>query len=130
MAKKYRPYFTIPELSEVAKCLKIASNNTDLIKYVDSQIYKASTGLTEAQYIPHPKPSLEDKLELSGKMVSVPIVKVDLAAKRFQSYNKWKESPHKCTSQEIEDARMYQYTNDLMSPEEEAAYESKLDKGY
>lgn len=122
-AIKYRPYLTSPELTEIISSLKSTGSNLSLIQYLQSFQDKISVGKIAPQITT--KPTLSDKLELSGNMVSV-----DLVSSRLAAYNKWLSSPSKCSIQELARARMYRYENDLMSEAEEAEYESVLDKGY
>jgi hypothetical protein len=122
--KNYRPYFSQEELTEVTRCVSVASTNTRLIGYLRLFLAKIENEQVSVQYTN--APSIEEKLGLEDS----PPAKQDLKAQRFQAYNKWLESPAKCSILEHARAQMYRYENDLMSPEEESSYEQKLDRGY
>lgn len=126
--QKFRPYLSIPELREIVGALKQVSGNLILISYLESQIYKASSGLNQAQYTPTPRPTIQTKLGF-GESPAASLT-VSLGELKTAAYNKWLSSPVSCTIQELARARMYRYENDLMSPEEESDYESALDRGY
>lgn len=125
MATKYRPYFTVEEIDHILSALKQTSSNITLIRYLDDFAHKISRESLKPNLTL--KPTLEDRLELDAPRAK----SIDsLVALKSQAYQKWLTSPSKCTSSEIARVLMHRYENDLMSPEEEAEYESKIDKGY
>jgi len=123
MTIKYRPYLTSAELDTIISALKTQSSNISLIRYLDDFAHKIARDSLKPNLVL--KPTISDKLELSGSKVQI-----DLVSLKKQAYQKWLDHPANCNSQEIARMLMYKYENDLMSPEEEAEYESKLDKGY
>lgn len=123
MTKKYRPYFSPEELTEIIQSLKSNSGNLSLIKYLETFALKIDHGILEPNLTL--QPTISDKLELNT--VSP---KDYLKAKRLDAYNKWTNTPAKCTPHEIALSRMYRYENDLMCSEEEAEYEKHFETGY
>lgn len=120
---KYRPYFSEYELQETIRCLKTASNNFPLIRYLETFQLKIQAGLQEPNLILSPIPTMEDKLEL-GSVLPVSVGSVSVL--RYNSYLKWKESPESCTSKELSLAYEYRYEKSLMSFEEETKFEQSF----
>ena len=120
---KYRPYFTGPELAEVQRALKLVSLNVELIRYLETFSLKIASGIQEPNITL--KPTISERLGMSDRLPSLNLSELKLAA-----YNKWLDSPQKCTPQEIARTLMFRYENDLMSEEEEREYESKIERGY
>lgn len=125
MATKYRPYLTPQELDIIISSLKTTSSNVSLIRYLEDFAHKISRDSIKPNLTL--KPSLEDKLELNAPRART---MDSLIALKSLAYQKWLTNPTKCTSSELARVHMYRYENDLMSPEEETEYESKIDKGY
>ena len=125
MATKYRPYFTVDEIDHILSSLKATSSNITLIRYLDDFAHKISRDSLKPNLTL--KPTLEDKLELDAPRAKT---MDSLVALKNQAYQKWITNPSKCTSSEIARVHIHRYENDLMSAEEEAEYESKIDKGY
>jgi hypothetical protein len=121
---KFRPYLTLGELENCINALKETNRNPALIRYLSSFQDKVSVGKIAPQLVT--KPTISDKLGLSTSHS----IGESLAEQRLNAYLKWKESPSKCSIQELARARMYRYENDLMSTEEEAEYELSIDRGY
>jgi hypothetical protein len=117
--QKFRPYFTLDELTEISSALKIASKNRNLIKYVDTQIVKASSGLSQPQYTTNPAPTISQKLGLEQVLDS-------MTDKKLRAYQKFQVTPAICTVNELDLAKMYRYENNLMDTEEEAEYEKSM----
>ena len=123
MVTKYRPYLTPEELEHIISALKTNSSNVSLIRYLEDFTFRIDResikpNLTLA-------PTMEEKLDLGSKMGQPSLHQLKVVA-----YTKWLINPSKCNSLEIARVLMYRYENDLMSPEEETEYESKIDKGY
>jgi len=108
---KYRPYFTASELEEVIRCVKVSSQNIQLLRYLESYALKISHGVI-AESITL-QPTMIDSLELDS-----PTSPLDssLESKRAKAYAKWLSSPESCTPLEIELTHLYRFENDLMSP--------------
>jgi hypothetical protein len=119
---KFRPYLTSQELTLILNCLKQNGSNPGLVHYLSGFQDKITVGKIAPQLVT--KPTISDKLGLSTSLTD------NLTEQRHSAYLKWKESPSKCSIQELARARMYRYENDLMSTEEESEYELSIDRGY
>ena len=64
--KKYRPYFTVPEMKHISGQLKSLHNplSLSIIKYLDKYTSDIESGFREENYSPTPVPTLAQKLEL------------------------------------------------------------------
>ena len=93
MTRKYRPYFTLAELSRIRDVLSTAEPTSALSRYISRYILDIESGFRSANHTS--APSLEHKLGFAEP-----------------------EAPttHESTQQ-------YRYENDLMSPQEEYEYE-------
>jgi len=111
---KYRPYFTPSQLGEIIRCVKIASQDSALIRYLEIFSLKIDHGI-QAPALNLATP-IEDKLELEDSSSE------NLSDKRAFSFVKWSQNPASCTPLEIELTHLYRFENDLMSPEEETIY--------
>lgn len=120
---KFRPYLTTSELDVVIGSLRKTNSSPILIHYLSGFRDKITVGLVSPNLIT--KPTLTDRLELSGSKVTI-----DLVQSKQQAYEKWLVSSHTCSIQELARAQMYRYENDLMDAQEESEYEAKIDKGY
>jgi hypothetical protein len=122
--KKYRPYFTISELREISNALRhypAASFGKlppiDLLRYIDRYILDIESGYRKENSIN--LPSLEARLELED---SAPQNLPKLDGKIL--YTAWQANAT-LTPRELEAVLEYRYLNDLMTPTEEKAYETK-----
>ena len=125
MATKYRPYLTPQELDIIISSLKSTSSNVSLIRYMEDFAFKISRDSIKPNLTL--KPTLTESLELG---LESRMSKPTLHQLKVESYAKWLNNPAKCNASDIARVHMYRYENDLMSPEEESEYESKIDKGY
>jgi len=82
-------------------------------------LVKNDLGAIKPQYIQKPKTTVAEKLGLD-------LDSPDLETRRAAAYELWMTNPHLCTPEEIKQAEIYRYENDLMSPDEEAAFEEKM----
>jgi len=126
MAKKYRPYFTLPELKEIIAALKSqpTPNRMTLIKYLEKYCLEITHSVREESYTANPRKTLSQRLELDDTPSAPinPIIQITGEA----AYQKQLINPIHCTPKEIEAAMEYRYLNDLMSPDEEKQYEHSL----
>ena len=122
MTKQFRPYFTLPELQEIITCLKSHPTpaRLSLVRKLGFFIAKVEHEAVSPQYIPHPKPTLAQRLELEENIPANAEVIGEAA------YQKHLSSPNSCTPKEIAASLEYMYTNNLMSPEQEKEYEKSL----
>ena len=93
MTRKYRPYFTLPELRHLVGVMTAAEPTSSLCRYLTRYLLDIEQGYRTANHTG--LPSLESKLGFS-------------------------DSP---TKTKHESEQQYRYDNDLMSPTEEYEYE-------
>lgn len=124
--KKYRPYFTIPELETISTHLRLGSNPPhNLIRYVDKFISDAKEGYRKESHTLNPRPTLEESLgfklpsldlESSPSSHEIPIEQLMAKYKIFGFLD--------MSSSQIKRVQQYRYENDMMSPEEEIVWET------
>ena len=121
--QKYRPYLTIQQLHYFLHLVESdTSEDTQLIRALTLKelklfLVKYDLGAVKAASTVVGRESLEDKLGLGVS------TDTDKASIREAAYLQWKKNPELCTPYQLEQAQLYRYENDLMTPEEEAAYE-------
>lgn len=122
MTKSYRPYFTLPELQEIIACLKShpTPSRLSLVRKLGFFIAKIEHEAVSPQYIPTPRPTLAQRLELEESSPETQEVIAEAA------YQKHLSSPSSCTPKEIAASMEYMYVHGLMNPKQELAYESSL----
>jgi hypothetical protein len=130
MAKKYRPYFTLPELHEIITALKSqpTPNRMTLIKYLEKYCLEITHSVREESYTANPRKTLSQRLELDdpSDIPTISIIPQPIQITGEAAYQKQLINPLHCTPKEIEAAMEYRYLNDLMSPDEEKQYEHSL----
>ena len=118
-AQKYRPYFTALELSEIIASLK--ENPTPkrlaISRYLESFNLKITHGVISAAHTL--EPSIEQKLGFAP----APAAPEEHRTEQELFYI-WKNDPTLLTPPELARVLDYRYRSDLMTPEEEKAYES------
>lgn len=117
--QKYRPYFTLPELEEIAAALKQSPSprRLQIAAYLEKFIIEIKHGVRKANHTL--QPTMIEKLELETP------VPLDHEITGEAAYQKWIINPSKCTAHEVEEALAWAYTNELMSPQQEAEYEEQ-----
>lgn len=122
---KYRPYLTIQQLHYFLSLCE-ADNRTETetirartIRELKLFIAKNDLGAVSPQYTTSPRQSVEEKLGLA-------LDSSDPVTRRKAAYDLWNTNPTLCTQSEIIAATLYRYENNLMTPEEELAYEASL----
>jgi hypothetical protein len=115
-AQKYRPYFTAPELSEIIASLKEnpTPNRLAISRYLESFNLKITHGVISPSHTL--EPSIEQKLGFA------PDSQIELPSEE-KLFSIWKASPTLLNPSEIARVLDYRYRNNLMTPEEEKAYE-------
>lgn len=116
MAKKYRPYLTIEEMTEILS----GTLSENLRFYLESFRRKCDSGTISPQHVATPRvSSMETKLGFSGGKT--------LSESKEDAYKKLQNSGLGTLSvQEVARAQMYRYENDLMTREEEEEYEKRF----
>jgi len=114
-AQKYRPYFTAPELSEIIASLKEkpTPNRLAISRYLESFNLKITHGVISPSHTL--EPSIEQKLGFASTVREL---------SDEELYQNWKASPTLLNPSEIARVLDYRYRSNLMTPEEEKAYES------
>jgi hypothetical protein len=118
--KKYRPYFTIPEMEIISSHLKQGSpdpGKLNLIRYFDKFLSDAKAGLR----IPNHTlmPSLAQRMELES-----PPPESD-PRKLYQSWIDCGENFYVFTGEQIRLIQQHRYENDMMTPTEESQFEQE-----
>ena len=120
--KKYRPYFSLPELKTILHSLKEQSNPPiGLIRYVDRFISEIDDGFRKESHTI--KTRIDDRTDLA---VSLGLDSgIDPISERERLYNQFVQSMSfsEFSSKEIILIQKYRYENDLMTPEEESIFE-------
>lgn len=93
MTRKYRPYFTLPELRHVVSVMIASEPTSSLCRYLSRYLFDIENGYRTANHTG--LPSLEDKLGFSNS----------------------------ASKTKLESEQQYRYDNDLMSSTEEYEYE-------
>jgi hypothetical protein len=116
-AQKYRPYFTAPELSEIIASLKESPtpNRLAISRYLESFNLKITHGVISPSHTL--EPSIEQKLGFAPATQTAEFSDVDL-------FNIWRCDPTLLKPYEIAKVLDYRYRNNLMTTEEEKAYET------
>jgi hypothetical protein len=115
---KYRPYFTRDELLEIISTLKShpSPRRLTICQYLEGFLLKMDHGIIKPAHTL--QPSIESKLGFAPIPVSHEVT-------GEAAYQKWLLDPVKATPKEIAEAMDWRYRNNLMSTEEEIAYESE-----
>lgn len=123
--KKYRPYFTLPELETISAHLRLGSNPPhNLIRYIDKFISDAKEGYRKESHTLNPRPTLEESLGFklpSLDLESSPSPQDSIEALMEQFKVSWFRG---MSSSQIMRVQQYRYENDMMSPEEEIVWET------
>ena len=122
MTKKYRPYFTAAELQEISAALKQSPtpSRLNIAQYLEKFILEINHGVRESSYTMNPRPTLADELGFTEPTTRDKEPSAELIAYRFMV----EHGNNACTPKQLKDALSYAYLNDLMTPEQEAAYEN------
>jgi hypothetical protein len=123
--KKFRPYFTAPELLELISALKESPTpaRMNLIRYLETFSIKIERGVMEPSHVIEGTKS-EKTIQAMG-FAEIP---ADLAEKisPVQLYDKWKSNPTECSPAELEKVIQYRWENGLMTESESADYINSL----
>jgi len=90
------------------------------IKELKLFLVKNDLGAVKPQYTPSPRVTVSDKLGFDDSSA------MSKEEQRAAAYELWMTNPHLCTPEEVKQAEIYRYENDLMSPDEEVAFEEKM----
>ena len=116
--KKFRPYLTLLELKHLLEVLKTSrdSRSVPLIKYLETYVMQIDAGVRKENL--SLKPTIESLILASPETESFPVEKL------LQEFNL--NGFKNLSLAEISALNNYRYDKQLMSPEEESEYESKL----
>lgn len=128
MTKKYRPYFSSEELSEIISALKESPtiSRIALIRYLETFAIKINSGLYQSNLTL--APTLEQKLGFK-ETPSDELNPARQSSVRLAAYLKWAKDPSSCTPIELIRSNEYRYENGIMSESEEHEFETKLMNG-
>lgn len=116
-AQKYRPYFTAPELSEIIASLKEnpTPNRLAISRYLESFNLKITHGVISPSHTL--EPTIEQKLGFA------PASQIEEFSEE-ELHKIWQENPRTMSPPGLSRVLDYRYRFNLMTPEEEKAYES------
>lgn len=123
--KKYRPYFSLPELKTILHSLKEQSNPPiGLIRYVDKFISDIDDGFRKESHSLKPRISLESSLGfVESSESSEPDDLISSLQKLYKEFLQSNQSFSGFSSKQIILIQKYRYENDLMTQEEESIFE-------
>lgn len=125
-SNKYRPYLTMQqikyfiELAESDQRAETEALRLKSLRELKLFVAKSDLGLVNSALTVVGKQSTEDKLGFTSESGDTP------EQKREKAYQLWRVNPQLCDDNQIQMAKLYMYENDLMSPDEEAEYESSI----
>ena len=129
-AKKYRPYFTLPELEKLSQaCKSLSPPPVNLITYLDRYILDITHGVRKENHTL--LPSKAESLGLSDETGDPENPSLPEKSDRllYESYLSQASTFVNFTPAQITRVQAYRYLQGLMNPEEEFAYEqSELTK--
>jgi len=114
--KKYRPYFTLPELKELSQGAKTFS----LKRYLDKFISDIEAEHRVANITLTGRPAIEDKLGFTQN--PDPLLTPEMLYHKYRAQS----NGVGMTKEERDKALEFGYQNDLLNPQEDAEYEMKL----
>lgn len=129
--QKFRPYLTMQqiryfiELADADQRSETEHLRLKSLRELKLFAAKNDLGLVSPALTTVGRQTVEDKLGL-GSNSNDATANLSLTEQREQAYNLWRANPQLCTEYQIKLATLYRYENDLMSPDEEAAYEATL----
>lgn len=112
---KFRPSLTLDEINRILSLLDPAHDKA-IITQLNKFRLKAIHGIATPSHVVVPRQSLEDSL---GFGTTTPTTEQS----GEQLYTIWLEHPKSLSAAQIAKVHHYRYTNDHMTPEEEANYE-------
>jgi len=133
--QKYRPSLTAAQIAHILRLSKLHLSDYEGVDRQDIDISKSviktlAPFLAKIQnYAIEPAFTTSPKLttlELLGEVDSTRLASVDKIARNQFCYNLYLQDPNSCDLSQIAAAKEHMYVNDLMTPEEEAAYEADM----
>lgn len=127
--QKYRPYLTMQQIKYFIELAESDNRSeTEALKLKSLRelklfVAKSDLGLVNSALTVVGKQSTAEKLGFSNDGNSNELTPAEQRAKAYQL---WSVNPNLCTDEQITMARLFRYENDLMSPDEEAEYESNM----
>ena len=125
-SNKYRPYLTMQQikyfiqLAESDQRAETEALRLKSLRELKLFVAKSDLGLVNSALTVVGKQSTEEKLGFSEESMETP------EQRREKAYQLWRVNPQLCDDNQIQMAKLYMYENDLMSPDEEAEYESSI----
>lgn len=122
----FRPYLTLAQIEAIIEKFNADPKHPEangIVKTLTVLHFKARMGNISAAHVRTPKQSLEESL---GFVDDPETESMQINSQRQQVYEKYLKAPALCTEEEVKVALTFKYENDLMTPEEEAEFESSL----
>lgn len=123
----FRPYLTLAQIEAIIEKFNADPKHPEangIVKALTVLHFKARMGNISAAHVRTPRQSLEESLGFGPDDTDSDVLQSN--SQRHQVYEKYLKAPALCTEDEVKIALTFKYENDLMSPEEEAEFESSL----
>lgn len=123
--KKYRPYFTGPELQEVILALKQKPSpfRLGIIQYLETFQVKMERGIIRPAHVI--EGTKIQKLEVSLGMGEKPVEDPNEPS-ASDLHKIWMDTPQKLTPPQIDRVMSYRFQEGLMTPEEEKKFVGQM----
>jgi hypothetical protein len=128
--QKFRPVLTASQIAQILNLAKsekpLTSASLSLISTLAPFMAKIeNAGITAAYTLAEPKPDLLFSLGAVSSASSNNQSNLQTKEETWEeAYHKYTSNPASCSLQEIRDAKEHAYLNDLMTKEEEEAFEN------
>lgn len=119
--QRYRPSFTLPEITTLLKALSSLPPEEveSIITKLRLLTFRIELGVTQPAYEGVTKQSQEQKLGLDTQQASTP------EERRHSAFLKWQSNPELCSYWESSLAKTYRYDNNMMTQDERSMYEEE-----
>lgn len=125
--QKFRPYLTLQQIMYFIELLESDTREqTQALRLKSLREFKLFTTKVELGAV---NPALVSAEKQSvGAKLGLDIAENNKSPQelREEAYELWSVNPNLCTEQQLKQAALYRYECNLMSPEEEEAYEESL----
>lgn len=124
--KKYRPYFTAPEMKEIITALKEKPSpyRLGIIQYLETFQLKMNHGLVQPAHVT--EGTKIQKLEANLGMTATKPVEDPDEPSAPALHKIWMDHPEKLTPPQIDRVMSYRFQEGMMTPEEEKKYITQL----
>ncbi len=128
---KYRPVLTQSQINHILHLCRRDSSNESLsvIGTLAQFEYKILQNAVNPAYTSTPNLTLSESLGFDAPAELSKLTITDASATAENLYQLWMLEPASLTVRQLQQVREYRYTNNKMTVDEEAKYESELLKG-